>query len=153
MEDPNLDGNCGKRAFVCGVWVNREKVGNRRKRKPHRLRRHGSAAGSAPVAYYRHRVPRGGPPSIHHLPFARNLLRRRWLLRSAWVTFLFFLQLLLTYALFLIVTLPLLIRRVSQSANASEIKKAYYKLSLKQYVFLPLETLSLTFLFIFYFFL
>jgi len=77
MEDPNLDGNCGKRAFDCGVWVNREKAGNRRKRKPQRFRRHGSAAGSAPVARDRHPISCGGPPFIHRLHFARNLLRRR----------------------------------------------------------------------------
>lgn len=77
MEDPNLDGNCGKRAFDWGVWVNREKVGNRSKIKPPRFPRHGSAAGSAPVAHDRHPIPLGGPPFILRLPFARNLLRRR----------------------------------------------------------------------------
>lgn len=93
----------------------------------------GSAAGTIPVAPN----SRGGSHFSHHLSFYGYLLRRRRLLWSSWVSirdlqgFSFFFSF---FSQFSRSPISFFICRVTQSANSSEIKKAYYKLSLKQYL-------------------
>jgi hypothetical protein len=60
------------------------------------------------------------------------LLWRRWLLRSTRVSFLILLYLLFFFWFCQFTDFAFISYSVTQTANASEIKKAYYKLSLKQ---------------------
>lgn len=131
---PELDRGLWQECkFVSGVLVNREKVGKRKKASSPTsakwIRRRYRSGGAQPPSHSLCWFSFYPPSRLRAQSTATKMIATIYL---GQLTFPFFPQFSFVSALFVIVTLPsLLICRVSQSANASEIKKAYYKLSLK----------------------